>query len=92
MKHTPGPWVYRFRVGGTWVETLDETVLAQVHPTYGVGDVDANARLIAAAPEMLAQLKGWLAIFSRPGIYLSPLTQTAIKETEALIAKAEGGA
>lgn len=35
---------------------------------------------------MAAALRGWLAIFSREGSYVSPLVTTAIRDTEAAIA------
>ena len=60
MAHTPGPW---------WVDGPGEGI--EVHDTFGrtasvwgdVGEGDeawANARLIAAAPELLAALKAHL--------------------------------
>lgn len=52
MKHTPGPWfadgtdVWNSRdIGGTWIADCPDAIVA-------VGK--ANARLIAAAPELLA--------------------------------------
>lgn len=56
MTHTPGPW----EVNGYAIEAVDET-----DPTWSIfiasvediddeyGNTDANARLIAAAPELL---------------------------------------
>ena len=60
-KHTLGPWTYRFRSRGTTIEPLDgDTELAIVANTYGVGDVDGNARFIVQAcnvhEELLAAL------------------------------------
>jgi hypothetical protein len=60
-KHTPGPWGIKHR---QWVvakrgEHEGEIVVA---PTYWMDhaplEAEANARLIAAAPELLAALKG----------------------------------
>ena len=52
MKHTPGPWVYekatktiRSAKNNYWLATMDSW--------DGQVDNDANARLIAAAPELL---------------------------------------
>lgn len=58
-KHTPGPWLYKpiDRIG-TKVESVmvyganDSIVIAQASPTLN----KADARLIAAAPEMLEAL------------------------------------
>lgn len=61
--HTPGPWFTKregfstiyveARIGGGWVQEI-----AACGPTAnGSTEQDANARLIAAAPEMLAALK-----------------------------------
>lgn len=56
--HTPGPWVYRFRSNGVTVETEEcETPIALVNPTVGRGNVDADARLISAAPGLLDACK-----------------------------------
>lgn len=54
-KHAPGPWRYVFEADGTAVYSADKKlVCVGVMPTIGVGDVDANARLIEAAPDLLA--------------------------------------
>ena len=56
MTHTPGPWT----IEGTrdsdefWV-VKDEGPVCEISQTFGYPDADeANARLIAAAPELLA--------------------------------------
>ena len=59
-KHTPGPW---FAVGA-WVEVEDDNVayictchpddIQQGHLGRSDAEIMANARLIAAAPELLA--------------------------------------
>ncbi len=45
-----------------------------------------NVRLIAAAPDLLAFVKEWLAMFTAAGLTDSPIEA----EARALIAKAEG--
>ena len=59
MTHTPGPWT----IEGTrdsdefWV-VKDEGPVCEISQTFGYPDADeANARLIAAAPELLAALR-----------------------------------
>jgi hypothetical protein len=58
--HTKGPWKYATNVGPTKaliVETDGSTIL-ELEATVGKrSDLEANARLIAAAPELLAALK-----------------------------------
>lgn len=97
VKHTPGPW--RYDRHADFSET-DSAVTAEnghivICQIWGL-DVEAindpqseaNGRLLAAAPDMLAALNGWIAIFKRDGAYLSPLVMTALKETLAAIEKA----
>ena len=52
QKHTPGPWDYRKLPSGAYIvfHTYDK-------PTAGFIYQEPNARLIAAAPEMLEALK-----------------------------------
>lgn len=66
-KHTPGPWFSPMREFGTiYVEArigggmLQE--VAACGPTETAGQQEANARLIAAAPELLAIVKGVLGM------------------------------
>ena len=63
VRHTPGPWILAEeseRVTGTRVCIHDVTCrrIADVIPWRGPGtEVEANARLIAAAPDLLSALK-----------------------------------
>jgi hypothetical protein len=59
FKHTPGPWRYCRENGSP---TSGRHMIAGATPGYlaevrdcGSGDVGANARLIAAAPDLLGQ-------------------------------------
>ncbi|MGD1324950.1 hypothetical protein ACNHE5_08510 [Pandoraea pnomenusa] len=58
-KHTPGPWSVRFDFV-VQATSFDEGRLVPVAQPYGVNtdgtDLFANARLIAAAPELLEAL------------------------------------
>jgi hypothetical protein len=74
-KHTSGPWIVR-----DWNPTGQKTVevirdglrskLAILHPSHLCdehgGSLDANARLIAAAPDLLAALKSAYSTLSQP--------------------------
>lgn len=60
-KHTPGPWKYQKQNGSP---TTGKHMISGAKPGYlaevrdcGSGDVEANARLIAAAPELLEALE-----------------------------------
>ena len=60
-KHTPGPWRYDRSNGSP---TTGQHMIAGAKPGYlaevrdcGSGDVQANARLIAAAPDLLDALQ-----------------------------------
>ena len=67
-KHTPGPWVmsrYGAIVGGPAFQFANgsaqkQVAMACVVPEGVEGDQLANARLIAAAPELLEALQGLL--------------------------------
>lgn len=83
-KHTPGPWAVK--PGGTDISLriigktdLNQELIASV-PTYGDGH--ANARLMAAAPELLDALKGVLIVADRK--------TNEFDAARAAIAKAEG--
>ncbi|MDW9762182.1 hypothetical protein GOB02_21835 [Sinorhizobium meliloti] len=101
-KHTPGPWATRQQFANRWLiekdqgsneagEKLIPLCLAAVHTTIlevgcGERDTEANAHLIAAAPDLLAALKE----------FVHPHQSGRLTERErngmalAAIAKAEG--
>ena len=85
-KHTPGPWMAK-----------KEKVLCEKHWTViahcsdyvdGPDDIpaEANAKLIAAAPELLSELKAALRIFERDMVKARPDQYERIR---AAISKAE---
>jgi hypothetical protein len=88
-KHTPGPW---FAVGAQ-VEieddsvpdicTCDPQVMRQSHLDWHPRTVEANARLIAAAPDLLEALERVKAT----GVFLGAIPQEMV---DAAIAKAKG--
>jgi len=91
MKHTPGPWrVARQNPS----PTTGEWMIAGAKPGYlaevrdcGSGDVKANARLIATAPDLLSALQRAANLLAR-----YPEHTDAWRECRAAIAKAEGAA
>lgn len=77
---TPGPW----EQDGNAVHTSRGTIaVCPVPQKGGVFDCNANARLIAAAPDLLAALKAVMDEW-REGYGLS-----CVKEVRAAISKAE---
>lgn len=87
MTHTPGPWFYSrngnpIYITGNWDKVAgtyaDVAEIAQQEQS----EAQANARLIAAAPDMLAALK---AILDETGGMGGPFTAA-----RAAIAKATG--
>ena len=86
-KHTPGPWrVVEDRVPSSLEVYAGKTAIAECWRRADVETEIANARLIAAAPELLAALKACLEKGSRwhP---CDPIVQAA----RAAIANATGG-
>ncbi len=91
-KHTPGPWVVKgsnvFSQHG-W----QDTPIAQPCINPGIAASEANARLIAAAPELLAAAE---KVVNNCHFLLNPFfgdeeeAQEGIKALHAAIAKARG--
>ena len=76
-KHTPAPWI----ASGTWVSTSDSSLIANC-------GTDANAGLIAAAPDLLAACEG-LVDWIDPNEAMDGLNRE-IDDARAAIAKAKG--
>lgn len=89
-KHTPGPWMI-FEggdIGSAAVRTPEHTVIkAGTVKGETIGVAMQNAKLIAAAPELLEACKGLLEMV--PAQYLDSIV---CEDARAAIAKAEGGA
>jgi hypothetical protein len=68
--YTPGPWVMKQNGPMVWVESSRHTVCSFYRQGAGFApsvsmDSEANARLIAAAPDLLEALKAVVAIADR---------------------------
>ena len=80
-KHTPGPWTQHEGE----VRAKNYGLISRSYYGKPDGEGAANARLIAAAPDLLAFAQEWL---ERQGTDENYMTVKA----RAVIAKAEGGA
>lgn len=104
-QHTPGPWIFEAipAEAHTVVEHVDEDdlfwisdagpgngdVLATIHPG-GSGDAEANARLIAAAPDLYAAIKSAMPYLDQT---IGPCVDGCnclLHDFHAALAKAEG--
>lgn len=93
LTHTPGPWKFKDEIfanrryvriyGSDLVNVTDLN-------TYPSIPVEANARLIAAAPDLLAALEEMAAVFGWQSPNANPAVDTAIAAARAAIAKAKG--
>lgn len=111
QRHTPGPWAYRPEKYDDWgfVRASDGALVAAAkdssvpfaafdeYRTRKADPYEANARLIAAAPELLEALKGISDMFmSRPDMVraikplMGPAEMLAFDLASKAIAKAEG--
>lgn len=95
-KHTPGPWAitrYSTSDGQLRIVTDDNQALPLASVNYGDGitmkTTAANARLIAAAPDLLEALKKVLAFAEAP-VSMSADHDGILAEVRAAIAKATG--
>lgn len=87
VKHTPGPWQIEDH-GSLYVSTMHPVPVFELVPLVGLPDEHrANARLIAAAPELLEAAKRLEAEF---GLALNKKTMEAVHFARSAIAKAEG--
>ena len=88
-EHTPGPW----QDAGGWFVTAPERQLV-VAEVYAVGrpdeEVDANTRLIAAAPDLLAACELALATFRRDRMEEIDDREPEIDALRAAVAQARG--
>lgn len=86
--HTPGPWKAEYSEGDEW-EVLAGANLPIAYISGWAGrSAKVNARLIAAAPDLLAALAGIIEIGKRD--MTNPKYDAYFEEARAAIAKAEG--
>jgi hypothetical protein len=86
VKHTPGPWLARQMFSGNWdicAEDGNGETIARARE-------ESNARLIAAAPELLAALSQLLSRLAFYGSIDSVREEGPIEDARTAIRKAEG--
>jgi hypothetical protein len=88
MKHTKGPWKVR-SVSQYDVVSKDEFIVACDNVALPDSECIANAKLIAAAPEMLEALELVLSFVMEVG-NSNPKTRAALNICTAAIKKARG--
>jgi len=106
ITHTPGPWdIEEGPSGMPYISGGDDAdydrtgICDLIEDQASIREVFANARLIAAAPELLASLRELLALngsWERGNAYISAgfveSYEQIASNARAAIAKAEGGA
>ena len=106
-KHTPGPWKLNadedtgMNDSGCILDSVGHVIVTDIYGTFKngrtTGEAEANARLIAAAPDLLAQLQRTLIDLEdfcsdEPEFEWSQdAGNKMIREIEQAIAKARGG-
>ena len=66
IKHTPGPWKTNYK-DLALVQAENGAPIARCDKLFGVANIQANARLIAAAPDLLEALQSCLDYGSMTG-------------------------
>lgn len=101
-KHTPGPWLIAESVVSRHAitnmrrirsknEGLEHGAVCDVYGIQDGSEASANARLIAAAPDLLEALQGMIEVVSNTE-YGEIDRKLAVKDARASIAKATEGA
>ena len=85
-EHTPGPWIVK-HAGNQDEIWADRGLVAELNLyLHGSTVTGANARLIAAAPELLELIE-----YVRNHAYLVDLSEETIRNIDTVIAKIKGG-
>lgn len=96
VSHTPGPWLVRGTdVYGAGVKVASAPSMRQTAgSTVGHEQATANARLVAASPELVASLREMVDLYtelvnSGDAGFWDPETEKQVQRARAAIAKAE---
>ncbi len=90
MAHTKGPWKVGGKFGTMVMDSDGANIVAEVWSVNGVDQGKLDARLIAAAPELLDALKS-LALWRDTEGSIMMLAEV-VEQARVVIAKAEGRA
>lgn len=90
VKHTPGPWTMVGRE--IFGQAFDQSARLICDKVKGGSpeSADANARLIAAAPDLLAVVRRFVQLYDGVRDSLGPSVSNMLAHAEAVIAKAGG--
>lgn len=93
-QHTPGPWVYDPEFGEVTAAhrevPVPPTTMSVVAENIVAESVTRqNGPLIAAAPDLLAELRRIVDYWARPSLRLTEWEAEELKQAMVLIAKAE---
>jgi len=90
---TPGPWVAMCKAVYTESDNPTREILWGGHNTRSASDDEkkANARLIAAAPELHAQAKILERLLTELAMQGETGTDEALEEVRSVLAKVDGG-
>jgi len=101
-KHTPGPWQVTNTLGKVAITVPHDSIgiapytVCHIWPHIEKGESEANAKLIAAAPELLETVKELVEIFEQINTngmfayHLDSHTGVKVKKANEIIRKAEG--
>lgn len=90
--HTPGPWHIGIRPGPIVYGQQGEQVANLRLPMVGADENRANARLIAAAPELMELLETAVLRIAMANAEGVPILSAWLPEAQAAIARARGQA
>ena len=93
--HTPGPWEAHTHYDNSvsvrhYLGMGLNQPVCEMLPGQTPAERNANARLIAAAPDLLAALEEMAAVFGWQSPNANPAVDAAIAAAHAAIAKAKG--
>jgi hypothetical protein len=89
-QHTPGPWFANLLFSGAWqINSAESRIVANI-PTSQSMPTEANARLIAAAPDLLAACKAALNRLLTDGYEPKHHGGEVLTDLQVAIAKVEG--
>lgn len=91
-KHTPGPW-YLVEYGGETICSSDyeEEVAVVIRVYESDAEFEANARLIAAAPDMLKVLENIKSLIQDPNVDIGEAMENSCLLIDEVTLKAKGG-